>query len=69
MSASLSIFLAIVAVIAGYFPSVVLHTWKVMVALAIIVMGACIIYTINNNFRKLQETLKDPAKDNETKTE
>jgi hypothetical protein len=24
---------------------------------------------VNNNFRKLQETLKDPAEDNETKTE
>ena len=48
MSAVTAFILSLLAAVAGWFLSMVMHTWDIMTTLTIIVMGTCIIYTINH---------------------
>lgn len=46
MKASTAMILSLLAAVFGYFLSILLHSFEVMTSLTVIVMGGCIIYSI-----------------------
>lgn len=69
MSATGSIFLGLIGAGIGFALSFALHTYDTVIWAVAITMGACIIYTINERSKDLQKTLKDLAREKESKTE
>lgn len=64
MRACSAVVITLLAAVLGYILSIYAATWAVLVAITIIVMGGCIIYTINKNFELLRKEIKSSSASN-----